>query len=214
MSLEQTVRERLEQALAVVDEQGTVGPRLVDDARRLFGRINRLVAMKLVAEGVDLDALELACYAIQLQARRTRSLATGRVARTSLREKAEESAELLLGLDLPIDEQLLDRTTRVLLEMPHRSPMLDESKLLADAVNLDDFGITGLVQQAILSARQGDGIVQFADGLKKREQYGYWEARLKDGFHFAPVRQIARRRLDNARHVALLLVAEMREDQG
>jgi hypothetical protein len=213
MSLEQKVRERLQQALAVVDEHGTMGPRLIDDAVRLFARIGKFVAMKLVAEGVDLDALELACYAIQLQARRTRSLPTGRVARTSLRERAEEAAELLLSLDLDVDEELLDRTTRVLLEMPHRSPMLDESKLLADAVNLDDFGITGLVQQAIQTSRQGDGIVQFADGLQKREQYGYWDARLKDGFHFAPIRQIARRRLDNARHVALLLLAEMRDDQ-
>lgn len=212
MPLEPKVRERLHQALAVVDEHGTVGPRLADDAVRLFNRINRFIAMKLVAEGIDLDAMELACYAIQLQARRGRSLPTGRVSRTSIREKAEEAAELLLGLGLDVEDELLDRTTRVLTEMPHRSPMLDEAKLLADAVNLDDFGITGLVQQAILAARQGDGLVQLADGLQKREQYGYWEARLKDGFHFAPVRQIARRRLDNARHVALILLAEMRED--
>jgi hypothetical protein len=212
MSLDANVRQRLQQALAVVDEHGTMGPRLVDDAARLYARINRFVGMKLVAEGIDFDALELACYAVQLQLRRVKSLPTGRTGRTSLREKAEEAAELLVGLDIDIDDELLDRTTRILHEMPHRSPMLDESKLLADAINLDDFGVTGLIQQAVQATRQGDGIVQLADGLQKREQYGYWEARLKDGFHFDPVRQIARKRLDNARHVALLLVAEMKED--
>ncbi|HEY8749633.1 MAG TPA: hypothetical protein VIM11_16740, partial [Tepidisphaeraceae bacterium] len=206
MSLDAKVLQRLTQALAVVDEHGTVGPRLVDDAVRLFARIGRFVSMKLVAEGIDSDALELACYAMQLQSRRIKSLPTGRVGRTSLREKAEEAAELLLEVDLDVEEELLDRTARILHEMPHRSPMLDEAKLLADAVNLDDFGVTGLIQQVVMATRQGDGILQLADGLQKREQYGYWEARLKDGFHFEPVRQIARKRLDNARHVALLLV--------
>jgi hypothetical protein len=66
---------------------------------------------------------------------------------------------------------------------------------------------------AILTGRQGGGVAQVADGSEKREQYGYWDARLKDGFHFEPVRQIARRRLEHARHVADLLSAELGEDR-
>ena len=213
MALDTKLRQRLEQALTVVDEHGTAGPRLVDDAVRLWRRVERFVSMNLVAEGLDLHALELATFAIQLPQRRTRILASGRPARATLRDRAEESAELLIGLAMSeADESLLDRTTRILHEMPHRSPMLDESKLLADAVNLDDFGVTGLVIQILQLSRQGEGLLQLADGLEKREQYGYWDARLKDGFHFEPVRQIARRRLDNARHVALLLMGELRED--
>jgi hypothetical protein len=213
MALDTKLRQRLEQALTVVDEHGTAGPRLVDDAVRLWRRVERFVSMNLVAEGLDLDALELATFAIQLPQRRTRILPSGRPARATLRDRAEESAELLIGLAMSeADESLLDRTTRILHEMPHRSPMLDESKLLADAVNLDDFGVTGLVVQILQLSRQGEGLLQLADGLEKREQYGYWDARLKDGFHFEPVRQIARRRLDNARHVALLLMGELRED--
>lgn len=212
MPLDAKLRQSLEQALSVVDEHGTAGPRLLDDAVRLWQRVQRFVGMNLVAEGLDVEALELACYAVYLPMRRQRTLSTGRAGRGTLRERAEESAELLLGLPLDAPEDLLDRTTRFLHEMPHRSPMLDEAKLLADAINLDDFGVTGLVQQAIQLARNGEGALQLADGVEKREQYGYWEARLKDGFHFEPVRQIARRRLDNARHVALLLIQELRED--
>jgi len=212
MSLDAKVHKRLKKALAVVDEHGTVGPRLADDAARLFARIQRFAAMKLVAEGIDLDALELACYAIQLQTRRSKTAPAGRTGRISLKEKAEEAAELLLEIDLDVEDEFLDRTARLLHEMPHRSPMLDEAKLLADAVNLDDFGATGFVQQIIQATRSGEGVVLIADGLQKREQYGYWEARLKDGFHFEPVRQIARRRLDNARHMAMLLAAELKED--
>jgi hypothetical protein len=212
MALDASLRERVEQVLTVVDEHGTTGPRLVDDAVRLWRRIGRFLGMNLVTEGLDADALELACYATQLPLRRPHTQAGGRPGRITLRERAEESAELLLNVVPDADETLLDRATRILQEMPHRSPMVDEARLLADAINLDDFGVTGLVQQVIQLTRQGEGVLQLADGLEKREQYGYWDARLKDGFHFDPIRQIARRRLDNARHAALLLLTEIRED--
>lgn len=214
MPLDPMLRQRLDQALAVVDDHGTAGPRLVDDAVRLWRRVERLVAMNLVpAEGLDLEALELACYALQLPLRRARTLPTGKPQRTTLRERAEESAELLLGVAAAdAEELLLDRATRLLHEMPHRSPMLDEARLLADAVNLDDFGAIGVLLQLIQLARQGDGVIQFAEGCEARELYGYWDARLKDGFHFEAVRQIAIRRLESTRAVCALLSQELRED--
>jgi hypothetical protein len=112
-----------------------------------------------------------------------------------------------------VDEGLLDRATRLLHEMPHRSPVPEEAKLLADAVNLEDFGVIGLAVQMTQLTRQGDGVVQLAEGSEKREQYGYWEARLKDGFHFPSVRQIAARRLEHARQMAAMLAEELKEDQ-
>ena len=214
MSVDAKLREYVEQALGVVDDQGTHGPRLLDDALRLWRRIELFMSMHLVHEGIDAEALELACYAMQLPSRRGKGGPSGRgPTRSTLRDRAEEAAELLVGIAGPdVDEHLLDRATRILQEMPHRSPMLDEAKLLADAVNLEDFGVIGLVQQALQLSRQGEGVIQLSEGCDKREQYGYWDARLKDGFHFEPVRQIALRRLDSARHLCALLAAELRED--
>jgi hypothetical protein len=214
MPLDAKLRQRLEQALGVVDDHGTAGPRLVDDASRLWRRVDRFLSMGLVPrDGLDLEALELACLSLQLPTRRTRTLPTGRTQRTTLRERAEDAAELLLGIaGGEVDELLLDRATRLLHEMPHRSPMLDEAKLLADAVNLDDFGAVGVALQIIQLARQGEGVLQLAEGCEARELYGYWDARLKDGFHFDAVRQIAVRRLENTRTVCGLLSEELRED--
>lgn len=212
MPLDAKLRQRLQQALAVVDEHGTSGPRLVDDALRLWRRVQRFIGMNLVTTGLDAEALELACFAIQLPLRRSWLLPSGRPGRATLRERAEEAAELLLNVAPDADEPLLDRATRLLQEVPHRSPMLEDARLLADAVNLDDFGITGLIQQAIQLAGQGEGAPQLADGMEKREQYGYWEARLKDGFHYEAVRQIARRRLESARQAVSVLLTELRED--
>jgi len=214
MPLDARLRQRLEEALGVVDDHGTVGPRLVDDADRLWRRVGRFIDMNLVPrEGLDLEALELACLSLQLPQRRSRILPTGKQQRGTLRERAEEAAELLLGVaGGEADEMLLDRATRMLHEMPHRSPMVDEARLLADAVNLDDFGAVGVALQVIQLARQGEGPLQLAEGCEARELYGYWEARLKDGFHFEAVRQIAVRRLENTRIVCGLLSAELRED--
>jgi hypothetical protein len=197
----------------VVDDRDTRGPRLADDAVRLCQRIQKFASMHLVAEP-DLDALELACFAMQFPMRQAKPPTGGKFGRTNLRERAEQAAELLVTLlGEEIDESLLDRATRLLHETPQRSPMVEDARLLADAVNLEDFGVIGLILQTIQLARQGDGIKQVADGAEKRDQYGYWEARLKDGFHFEPIRQIARQRVDHARQVAAMLLEELNQDQ-
>src|SRR5687767_12356910 len=101
MPLDARLRERLEQELSVVDDHGTAGPRLLDDARRLWGRVRRFIAMGLVSigsEGQESDALELACYAMLLPRRgRGGAPPAGRPARATLRDRAEEAAELLVG---------------------------------------------------------------------------------------------------------------------
>lgn len=214
MPLEQKLRKHLAEALESVDEQGTRGPRLIDDARRLWDRIQRFISLDLAAEP-DLPAIELACYALQLPMKQAKPPTAGKLGRTNLRERAEQAAELLVSLlsDQVNDDALLDRATRLLQEMPHKTPMLEEAKLLADGLNLEDFGIVGLISQMTTLARSGAGVEQLAEGFEKREEYGYWDARLKDGFHFEPIRQLAKRRLVKARQVATMLAEELKEDR-
>jgi hypothetical protein len=207
------IRQRLTRALAIVDEHGTPGPRLLDDASRLWRRVQALARLGLVPNDTDEPALELASWALQLPMRSTKLLPAGKLGRTNLRERSEQAAELLVSvLGNEVDEGLMDRTTALLLAVPQRSPASEDAKLLADAINLDDFGVSGFVYRIIQLGRQGDGVRQVAEGNDKREQYGYWEARLKDGFHFEPVRKLARKRLENARAVAKLLSDELGGD--
>ena len=211
MSLQPVLRKRLEQVLSTVEDHGSLGPRLKGDAARLWGRINKFIPMNLINPQVDRDALELACYALQLPARQGRGIV---VARTNLRDRCEQSAELLVSLmGTEIEESLLDRTTRLLHEIPHRSPVIDEAKLMADALNLDDFGLIGLIIQAVQLGLQGEGVGDLAVASEKREEYGYWEARIKDGFNFEPIRAIALKRLATSRKVAKMLAEELKEDQ-
>jgi len=214
MSLEPTLLKRLEKVLSTLDDHGTLGPRLSGDAARLWKRVGKFIAMNLISPGVDGDALELACYALQLPTRQGKGVIAGRLGRTNLRDRCENAAELLVNLmGSDVEEKLLDRTTRLLHEIPHRSPIIDEAKLMADALNLEDFGVIGLILQTVQLSLQGEGVGHLATALEKREEYGYWEARIKDGFHFEPVRAIAVKRLAGSRKVAKMLADELKEDQ-
>ena len=138
-----------------------------------------------------------------------------KMGQVSLKDRGEQAAELLISLaEEFVKGDLLERATKILREMPQRSTKMDEAKLLADAVNLDDFGITGLVMQAMQLAKQNAGVEQVADGFEKRREYGYWEARLKDGFFFDAVRKLAIARLRRASEMVDLLLNELREDQA
>jgi hypothetical protein len=213
MPLEGELKHRLERALSVVDDHGTRGTRLLEDAQRLCARVKRLIGKGVIAADTDSSPIEVCCYALQLPFKATRTTAAGKLGRTNLRERAEQAAEMLVGLTGDTgNEGLIEEATQLLIQVHQRGQVSDPAKLLADALNLEDFGVAGLVQQAILMARQGGGVMQVADGCEKREQYGYWEARLKDGFHFEPTRAIAKKRLEHARKTAALLIAELKED--
>ena len=93
----------------------------------------------------------------------------------------------------------LDAAVALLGEVPQRNPASEDAKLLADVINLEDFGVNGILSQAIVLAAKGQGTDQMIDAADKRDAYGYFEARLKDGFHFGPLREMARRRVARAR---------------
>jgi hypothetical protein len=206
----------LERALSRIEEPTASGPRLVDDARRLWNRVNAFITQRVVLAEIDPIAVELACYALQLPLRSApRGSTGGKPPRATVRDRAEQAAEMLItALDKLVDAATLAHTVQILQQLSKRPPALDEARLVSDALNLDDFGVIGLLQQAIQISRQGSGLAQVAEGCEKRDQYGYWEARLKDSFHFEAVRKIAAARVEHTRKTAALLLVELSEDQS
>lgn len=70
-----------------------------------------------------------------------------------------------------------------------------EALLLAEAVHLDDLGPLWLWHEA----RRGGSAMQTLDGLltqwRRRQDYGYWDARIREVLRFEWSRQLARRRV-------------------
>jgi hypothetical protein len=212
-SLDPKLHPQLQKLLSVQDDAGGKGQRLAEDARRLWSRLLKFLDLNLVETEIDREALELACYGIQLPLRFGRSTPSRRAGQLTLRERCEQAAELLITwLSDNVEEALVDRAARILREAPQRTPMLEESKLLADAINLDDFGVSGAVLLAMQLGRQNAGLLHFLSSFQKRDQYGYWDARLKEGFHYPPIRDLAHSRVARARTVVESLTAELHED--
>jgi len=215
MPLDAKLQRRFEARLANIVLPDPAGPRLVGDADRLLAQCrlillaNPTLADPLHAGLLDDAALHTICLAVQLPLTVPQSKSVGKLGIIPLRERCEQSARLLVeDMGESFDETLLDRSVRILLEIPQKSPVPDEARLLADAINLEDFGTSGVLLQAVRLATTGLGIREVLQAFDQRERYGYWEARLHEGFHFKHSRHLAQQRLADARRFIASLRAE------
>lgn len=180
-------------------------------AQELLARALRLATTELAGTAVDRDALDTACLALQLPYSIGEAMKQSSMGVMSLSDRCGQAAELLVGI-ADDEESAVDLASRILIECPKRATVLPEARVLADAINLEDFGLAGLCRSTALIVRPGGSLSQLADAFRKREQYGYWEARLKDGFHFASTRALAAARLIRARESIRLLLDELESD--
>jgi hypothetical protein len=206
-----SLAEQLHGILSPADPRSGLasGRRLLDNSSRLCATVRHLLTLGLIPTLPDAAALDLACSALQLTLRHS-APQQPRQAMT-LRDRAQSAAELLISSVEPTDadeQTLLDRVARLLQQLPQRSPTAPEARLLADAVNLEDFGVIGLFTLMASVALAGDGVSHLVEACATREHYGYWDARLAR-FHFEPVRRMAEQRLANARECCAMLRAEL-----
>jgi len=211
MASQQQTHSDLHSALSTTDS-GVKNHRLIDDATRLWKRVNRFISMGLGGSELDRSAMELACYAFQLPMKSPKP-STFRQTGVGLRERGEQAAELLIGgYSSSYDANVIERTAGILRDLHKKNPENEETKLLADAINLDDFGAIGFVICAMNLAGAHGSIAQHAESFEKRELYGYWSVRLKDTFHFPMVRDMANKRLESTRTLSSILNQELHEE--
>ena len=76
---------------------------------------------------------------------------------------------------------------------------IPEAKLLSDADSLDDMGALGVWRDLRRSIMEGRGIEDAVRTWQRREQYGYWEARMREALRLETSRRRAASRLGAAR---------------
>ncbi|HVX84607.1 MAG TPA: hypothetical protein VH253_07305 [Phycisphaerae bacterium] len=96
---------------------------------------------------------------------------------------------------LPPDD--LDLLTRILREHRRRHTSLPEARLLADALCLEEFGLIGFWHQLRAFHAASKSPEQLLKLWKAQHDYGYWDTRLRDGFHYPAARAVAHSRLDH-----------------
>jgi len=70
-----------------------------------------------------------------------------------------------------------------------------EGQIVAEAENLNTFGLLSLWPNIRRGAQEGKGVQAAIDTWHRRSEYQYWTALLNDAFRFGEVREIARQRL-------------------
>lgn len=107
-------------------------------------------------------------------------------------DAAELAADQLKDL-LPAND--LEIMLRILQEHRRRDTKMPEARILADAIAMEEFGLIGLWNQVRLFHASGKTLEQLLKLWKAQHDYGYWESRLRDGFHYEAARRTAKDRL-------------------
>lgn len=101
-------------------------------------------------------------------------------------------------LETHLQPAKIEKIATIISESADHFTTMTEAMILSDARNLDDMGAAGVFNEIKRSAFAGKGLTGFVKSWRKKVDYGYWQARLQDGFHFDSVRRIAEQRLYSA----------------
>jgi HD superfamily phosphodiesterase len=139
------------------------------------------------------------------------------------REGAVTSLELLLRPTSDIQRELaadwldergsrlmapgaLQRAVRAVRQCNDRKTDVVEGRILCDAENLDQIGPQALDLMVRKLLAEGRMMVDLVAAWERQEEYHYWQARIKECFHFAAVRELAQQRWESMRR----LMSELR----
>jgi hypothetical protein len=102
----------------------------------------------------------------------------------------------------------IDRVNRIITESSNRLTKLMEAMILSDARNLDDMGAVGLYNEWRRCIIHGKGVSDVLESWKRKVDYRYWQARLKESFCFESVQKLAEQRFAAAEYFMNQLAVE------
>lgn len=82
----------------------------------------------------------------------------------------------------------------ILLQCGRRDTEMLEAKILSDTENLDDIGPLAIWQTVRRLSNEGKNVTAALETWQRQREYRFWEARIKDCFHFEMTRRLARYR--------------------
>jgi hypothetical protein len=132
-------------------------------------------------------------------------------------DEAYDSATEMAGDQLKelLTGEELELMGKILREQRKRDTKMPEARVLADALALEEFGLIGLWNQCRLFHSSGKTLEQLVKLWKAQHDYNYWEARLRDGFHYEISRRAAKERLAQMKGIYERLQREhLAEDLG
>jgi HD superfamily phosphodiesterase len=177
-----TIKEVARQILSAAGQGGWLWGR----AERIVGNIGGICRLSEIVEAnmaIDMFCLTAAGY-----------LADVGPASGSEEASSEESARIIAErLGGVLDGNKIDKINLIIGQAGDCHSKMTEAMILSDAMGLDDIGVAGIVNSFYRNDSSGDDSDVTA-GWRRRLDYGYWDARLKESFRFGSVRVIAEQR--------------------
>jgi hypothetical protein len=90
--------------------------------------------------------------------------------------------------------QKIDKINKIIAESGNRFTNMPEAMILSDARNLDDMGAVGVFNEFRRYVTHGKGVADVLQTWKRKLDYQYFQARLKESFRFEAVRKLAEQR--------------------
>ena len=102
----------------------------------------------------------------------------------------------------------IEKINKIIVESGNRLTEMTEAMILSDARNLDDMGSVGLFNELRRYVIHGKGVSDVLESWKKKVDYRYWPARLKESFRFESVRKLANQRFSSTEFFMSQLAVE------
>lgn len=182
-----------------IGKQTELGKAPLDRAMRLVRHIDKISARLPESDRpLRIDLARIAALYVSIP-----------LASTKKDENADDASELATDqLKNLLAEDEIEQVLHIIRDCPRRDTQLPEAKILSDAVALEDVGLVGLWNGAYKYHGLGRSLEQFLKLWKTQREYGYWQTRLRDGFHFEISRIVAKERLARLEVVLAQMEAE------
>ena len=203
MTESESIRQIAKQTLTLTDSSGKCNLWLWDRTLRIARNIEyicRLPELAIQAISIERSCLTAAAYfSISGLARPAAADNGRRLNRADLSEadlcnlSANIAAEKLTGI---LHEARINKISRIITESCDRFTDMTEAAILSDGRNLEDMGAVGLLHELRQHITNGKSISEVLDNWKCKIEYGYWQARLREGFRHDAVRRMAEQRFE------------------
>jgi hypothetical protein len=199
MSEIDVIRDIARQCLTVSTLSGTVDNWLWDRTQRILRNVEHVCRLpELVAADIPIDRFCLiaaTCFADSGFAHYADLEDTGArlvladVSPSDLRDfSTQVVSDKLAGA---LAGAKIDKINRIIIESGNRDTDMTEAKILSDARSLDDMGAVGIFNEFRRYVFHGKGVADVMESWKRKVDYRYWQARLKESFRFETVRKLA-----------------------
>lgn len=109
------------------------------------------------------------------------------------RDLAADALREYAGDLLP--ERVLHLTQEAIRQINDRVSSSPEARVIAEAENLDEIGLTYILRQFRQQQVEGRSLEQLLLSWRRQQEYAFWEARINDHLRFEGAKAAARRRL-------------------